>query len=118
MHYRSSRAENRVAWLSFAGDRDDVVVRQFRDNQWGALQWVPGNSGDNWLPQVGCDARNRVWVVWSQQVADNWDIYARSFDPARQEWSGLTGSRPLRSIRTGPFGSPTIAIATATTTFS
>jgi hypothetical protein len=36
-----------------------------------------------------CDARNRVCVVWSQQVAENWDIYARSFDPARQEWSGL-----------------------------
>src|SRR5437660_1754423 len=62
-----------LAWLSFGGDRDDVVVRQYRDNKWGSMQWVPGTSGDNWLPQVGCDAHNRAWVVWSQQAAGDWD---------------------------------------------
>src|SRR5258708_3330140 len=89
-----------LAWLSFAGDRDDLVIRQYRDNKWGALQWVPGTSGDNWLPQVGCDARNRAWVVWSQQVSGNWDIYARSFDPARQEWGAMErlSSDPLPDI--------------------
>src|SRR5262245_41371149 len=64
-----------VAWLSFNGDRDDVAIRQHKDNKWGTLQWVPGTSGDSWLPQVGVDAQNRVWVVWSQQENGNWDIY-------------------------------------------
>ena len=42
--------------------------------------------GDSFMPQVGVDASNRVWVVWSQQVGANWDIYARRFDAEKQEW--------------------------------
>ncbi len=78
-----------VAWLSFVGDRDDVVIRHFKDGKWGNLQWVPGTSGDSFMPQTGVDASNRVWVVWSQQVGGNWDLYARRFDPEKQEWSAL-----------------------------
>ena len=78
-----------IAWLSFVGDRDDVVIRHYSGGKWGNLQWVPGTSGDSFLPQVAVDGSNRVWVVWSQQVASNWDIYARRFDPARQEWSAI-----------------------------
>jgi hypothetical protein len=78
-----------IAWLSFVGDRDDVVIRHYSGGKWGNLQWVPGTSGDSFLPQVAVDASNRVWVVWSQQVNSNWDIYARRFDPAKQEWSAL-----------------------------
>src|SRR6266568_515409 len=78
-----------VAWLSFGGDRDDVALRHYQNGKWGALQWVPGSSGDNWLPQVAVDSANRPWVVWSQQVNGNWDLYARRFDPAGQEWGPL-----------------------------
>jgi hypothetical protein len=78
-----------LAWLSFAGDRDDVVIRQYKNNKWGTLQWVPSTSGDNWLPQIGCDSSNRAWTVWSQQVTGNWDIYARSFDAAAQQWGAM-----------------------------
>jgi hypothetical protein len=49
-----------VAWLSFGGDRDDVVIRHFKDGKWGNLQWVPGTSGDSFMPQIGVDASNRV----------------------------------------------------------
>jgi hypothetical protein len=28
-------------------------------------------------------------VVWSRQVNGNWDLYARRFDPAKQEWGDL-----------------------------
>jgi hypothetical protein len=78
-----------IAWLSFVGDRDDVVIRHYSGGKWSNLQWVPGTSGDSFLPQVAVDASNRVWVVWSQQVGSNWDLYARRFDPAKQEWSAL-----------------------------
>src|SRR5688572_22039105 len=76
-----------VAWLSWVGERDDIAIRQYKNNKWGSLQWVPNTSGDSWLPQVGVDASNRVWVVWSQGADGNWDIYARRFDPSKQEWS-------------------------------
>jgi hypothetical protein len=76
-----------TAWLSFDGARDDIALRHYRDNKWSNLMWVPATSGDSWMPQVGVDAHNRVWVVWSQQLEGNWDLYARRFDPERQEWS-------------------------------
>ena len=78
-----------LAWLSFVGDRDDIAIRHYVNGQWSSLQWVPNNSGDNWMPQAAVDASNRVWVVWPQQVNNNWDIYARRFDPATQEWSAM-----------------------------
>ena len=78
-----------VTWLSYVGERDDLAIRHYKDGQWSNLQWVPNTSGDNWMPQAGVDAQNRVWVVWPQQVNGNWDIYARRYDPAKQEWSAL-----------------------------
>ncbi len=78
-----------AAWLSFAGNRDDVAIRHHEHNEWSNIQWVPGTSGDSWLPQVAVDGSNRVWAVWSQQVGGNWDIYARRFDPGRQQWGAM-----------------------------
>lgn len=78
-----------VAWLSFAGSRDDIAIRRGVNGKWGNLLWVPGAAGDCWLPQIGVDARGRVWVVWSQMAEGNWDLYARSFDPAAQTWGSL-----------------------------
>ena len=79
-----------VAWLSFDGHRDDIAIRHFMDGTWQNLHWVPGASGDSWLPQVGVDGANRVWVVWSQQLDSNWDLYARRFDPSEPRWGPLT----------------------------
>jgi hypothetical protein len=78
-----------VAWLSFVGDRDDVAIRHYQDGKWSNIHWVPNTSGDSWLPQIGVDASNCPIVVWSQQVSGNWDLYARRFDPAKQEWGKL-----------------------------
>ena len=78
-----------AAWLSFGGDADRVAIRKWERGRWSNLQWVPGTDGDNWLPQVIVDASNRPWAVWSQQVDGNWDLYARWFDPSRQEWGPL-----------------------------
>jgi hypothetical protein len=85
-----------VAWLSFEGSRDDVVLRRYQNGSWSNIQWVPNTSGDSWLPQVGVDAQNRPWVVWSQQEKGNWDIFARRFDPDKQEWG------PLERLTTDP----------------
>jgi hypothetical protein len=89
-----------LAWLSFDSDRDDVALRHYQNGKWSNIHWVPNTSGDNWLPQVAVDAQNRVWVVWSQQLEGNWDLYARRFDPAGQEWGGIERltSDPLPDI--------------------
>src|SRR5260370_31792847 len=58
-----------VAWLSFVGDRDDVVIRHYSGGKCGNLQWLPGTSGDSFLPQVAVGAPNRASVVWLQQVS-------------------------------------------------
>ncbi|MBM3727594.1 MAG: hypothetical protein FJW40_19515 [Acidobacteria bacterium] len=78
-----------VAWLSFVGDRDDVAIRQYKNGKWGTLQWVPGTSGDSWLPQMAVDGKGRAWVIWSQQKDGNWDLYARWFDAGEQTWGPL-----------------------------
>ena len=89
-----------LAWLSFVGDRDDVVIRHYANGKWSNLQWLPNTSGDSWLPQIAVDARNRPVVVWSQQVNGNWDLYSRTFDPGKQEWGALTRltTNPLPDI--------------------
>ncbi|MGH9658542.1 MAG: TolB family protein, partial [Bryobacteraceae bacterium] len=104
-----------VAWLSFNGERDDIGLRRQTGGRWSNLQWVPGTSGDSFLPQVATDATGRVWVVWSQQAGGNWDLYARRFDPTRQEWSALERltSDPLPDInpRLAPDGKGGFAVA-------
>ncbi|MFB3827079.1 MAG: hypothetical protein ACE15B_09925 [Bryobacteraceae bacterium] len=89
-----------AAWLSFDGSADAVAIRRHHEGKWGSLLWVPGASGDTWQPQVMADAGGRGWAVWSQQVDGNWDIYARPFDAARQEWGPLERltSDPLPDI--------------------
>ena len=78
-----------LAWLAYSDGRDDIALRRHVDGIWGNLQYVPNTSGDSWHPQIAVDASNRAWVVWTQQVQGNWDIYARRFDPASQSWSVL-----------------------------
>ncbi|MBS1828952.1 MAG: hypothetical protein JST93_26855 [Acidobacteria bacterium] len=75
-----------AAWLSYNDGRDDIAIRRYQNGKWGNMMWVPGTSGDSWMPQLAVDARNRVWVVWSQMENDNWDLYARPFNPAIQQW--------------------------------
>ena len=104
-----------VVWLSFDGQRDDVAIRHFRDGIWQNLHWVPGTSGDSWLPQIGVDSANRVWVVWSQQLDSNWDVLARRFDPSESTWGPLVrlSSDPLPDVnpRMSPDGRGGLAVA-------
>ena len=78
-----------LAWLAYSDGRDDIALRHRVDGTWGNLQYVPNTSGDSWHPQIAVDVDNRAWVVWTQQVQGNWDIYARRFDPGSQSWSAL-----------------------------
>ncbi len=78
-----------LAYLSYADRHDDIAIRNFRDGRWLSEAIVPNTSGDSWFPQIGVDSAGGVWVVWSQGLDGNWDLYARRFDPAEQAWGPL-----------------------------
>ena len=65
-----------VVWQSYSGLADEIRVRKY-DDGWKTFTRVPGTSGDVWRPQVTLDGAGLVWVVWSQQVEGNFDLYAR-----------------------------------------
>ena len=77
-----------VVWQSYSGQRDEIRIRKY-DEHWRTFSRVPGVSGDVWRPQVALDARQRPWVVWSQQVDGNFDIYARTLDEDTNSWGEL-----------------------------
>ena len=75
-----------LVWLAYADRRDEIAVRRWQGGTWGNVRYVPNTSGDVWLPQAAVDAEDRLWVAWTQMLDGNWDMYARSFDPAAEAW--------------------------------
>ena len=78
-----------LAWMSHSAERDEINLRQRSNGKWSNVLLVPGGSGDVWLPQVAVDSANRPWVVWSARRNDNWDIFARRYDPPSESWDDL-----------------------------
>ncbi|MDA2939139.1 hypothetical protein MYX75_12870, partial [Acidobacteria bacterium AH-259-A15] len=74
-----------VVWQSYSGQFDEVRISKY-DGSWRTFTRLPGVSGDVWRPQVALDAEKRPWVVWSQQVDGNFDIYARALDEESNTW--------------------------------
>ncbi len=78
-----------LTWISHSGRRDEIGLREHRDGEWSNVLPVPDGSGDVWLPQVGMDSEDRPWVVWSARRGNNWDIFARRYDPRANSWGAL-----------------------------
>ena len=74
-----------MVWQSYTGESDEVRLSRY-EGRWKAYARVPGASGDVWRPQVALDASRRPWVVWSQQIDGNFDIYARALNHRENEW--------------------------------
>ena len=77
-----------MVWQSYTGESDEVRLSRY-EGRWKAYARVPGATGDVWRPQVALDASRRPWVVWSQQIDGNFDIYARALNPRKNEWDDL-----------------------------
>ncbi len=80
----SDRSEVWMTWASFDGYLDEVRLARYDNDKkrWGTWTQVPGVSGDVWKPRLAFDAKGRIWIVWSQQVDGNFDLYARWYDGA------------------------------------
>ncbi len=85
-----------MAWVAYSDRRDDIAIRPMRDGEWGNMRFVPNTSGDVWMPQCGVDASGQVWVVWTQSLDANWDLYARPYSPSAEAWG------PLVRLSTAP----------------
>ena len=77
-----------MVWQSYTGESDEVRLSRY-EGRWKTYARVPGATGDVWRPQVALDASRRPWVVWSQQIDGNFDIYARALNHRENEWDDL-----------------------------
>jgi hypothetical protein len=66
-----------LAWQSYRNESDAVLARRFDGRQWGAPMTVL-ERGDVYRTAIAA-AGNETWVVWSQQVGGNWDLYGRAY---------------------------------------
>ena len=78
-----------AVWQSYSGQVDEIRLSRY-EGSWRTFTRVPGTSGDVWRPQVALDKEKRLWVVWSQQVEGNFDLYARALDEKENRWLELT----------------------------
>ncbi len=73
--------------LKPTGNGDQVRLVSFDGRRWSEPLNVTKHGLDVWRPSVAVDGRGTVWVVWSQQVDGNWDLYARGFQPSSKAWT-------------------------------
>lgn len=76
-----------LSWLSYHDRQEELNFRGYVNGEWTRLIPVPRAAADLWRPQVAVDAQGRSWLIWSQQVAGNWDIYAMAWEDNR--WGSL-----------------------------
>lgn len=77
-----------ICWQGFRPWRDAIYVQQVRHHELGRSRgetFQVSRPGDVFRCAVAEDAERKIWVVWSQRVDDNWDLYARSYDG--ETWS-------------------------------
>ena len=80
-----------VAYSGFSGDSDRVFADRILPGHTGPTSRgrhaVSPAGGDVYRTAVSQDGEGKIWVVWSEQVGGNWDLYARAFDG--DNWSSI-----------------------------
>jgi hypothetical protein len=64
---------------------DQVFLMKLIDGAWSDPQPVTPPGEDVYRTAVAVDGSGRVWVFWSANQGENWDLYARALDGNR--WS-------------------------------
>ena len=79
-----------VAYSGFSGDGDRVYADRVLPGQSGAAgrpYAVSPANGDVYRTAIAEDGEGKIWVIWSEQVSGNWDLYARAFDG--ESWGSI-----------------------------
>lgn len=77
-----------LSFLVKAGGGDQIRVMRNENGRWSPPMDVTPPGSDCYRPAIAVDAGGAVWVIWSEQKRDNWDLYARSFREGT--WSRIT----------------------------
>jgi len=80
---------NNFDYLAVPPGGDQVMLLKYSDGRWSEPMPASEKGRDVYKAAVAVDGQNRVWVCWSEQVSDNFDIYARPLE--RGKWG-----RPIR----------------------
>lgn len=64
---------------------DQVLLLTLRDGAWSVPEAVTPPDQDVYRTATAVDGKGRVWVFWSANEDENWDIYARRLDGTK--WS-------------------------------
>jgi len=69
-------------WSDFKpkGNGDQIKLMKFDGTQWSKPLDVTEAGLDVYKTAIAVDGSGRVWVIWSQNVKGNWDLYARGYD--------------------------------------
>ena len=77
-----------AAWTAYRDGGVMIMARRFDGASWQPAIPVTGEPGDRLMPKLGRDGRGRPWVVWSEQVDGNFDLYGRYLaNAADGSWS-------------------------------
>ena len=92
-----------AAWVAYRGGANEVLLRHYDGNAWGEIQTVTDKPGDVFLAKVARVSDDnagggRVWVVWSDRIDGNRDLYARAFDGSLSD----TGRSPIQRLSEAP----------------
>ena len=81
-------------WIAYSGFSEgsdrvyaDRILPSRTSPEEGRPHAVSPAGGDVYRTAVAEDAEGKIWVIWSEQVSGNWDLYSRSFDG--ESWSKI-----------------------------
>ena len=82
-----------TTWIAYAAGGNAVMARRGKPGSWLEPLALSGSGGDIYQTRMGRDgdANSKiagdtgVWVIWSNQVEGNFDLYGRRFDG--NQWS-------------------------------
>ena len=72
-------------YLAKPTGRDQVMLLKLADGKWSGPESVTPPGEDVYRTAIAVDGSGRVWVVWSANRDENWDIFARCSDGGK--WS-------------------------------
>ena len=78
----AATSQGRFDSLVAKNNGDRIRLLQYSAGTWRAVGAVTEAGRDVQRPAVVAEPGG-VWIVWSEQIDDNWDLYARRYDPQR-----------------------------------
>ncbi len=102
VHYKSGKQY--LAWVAYHKEKDRVLLAE-RDGPDGAWSEPKEVSGPGYHSRVALATTHggKLWIVWSEMVDQNWDLYARPYqdgnlgerirltdDPGPDIWQRMT----------------------------